>query len=110
MPLCKLLGGQRRDRVTAYASTLFRDTPQANAEAAHSYVRQGFHAVNFGWGVFGEDAGRDVEILSAIREALRSSRVTSRFDLKVGNTACVPQCPPQALNMGRNPSTALWGR
>ena len=74
MPLCQLLGGKRRDAVLAYASTLFRDVPEANAEAARGYIERGFRAVKFGWGVFGEDAGRDVEILAAIREALGPDR------------------------------------
>jgi L-alanine-DL-glutamate epimerase-like enolase superfamily enzyme len=34
MSLARLLGGRRRDRVTAYASTLFRETPEAMAQAA----------------------------------------------------------------------------
>lgn len=74
MPIHQLLGGARRDRVTAYASTLFRDSPEANAAAATHYAALGFHAVKFGWGVFGEDTGRDVEILTAIREALGPDR------------------------------------
>jgi L-alanine-DL-glutamate epimerase-like enolase superfamily enzyme len=74
MPLCQLLGGRRRDRVVAYASTLFRDAPEANAEAARGYIERGFHAVKFGWGVFGEDPGRDVEILAAIREVMGPDR------------------------------------
>ena len=71
---CQLLGGRRRERVLAYASTLFRDVPQANAEAARGYIKRGFHAVKFGWGVFGEDPMRDVENLAAIREALGPER------------------------------------
>ncbi|MBI1925493.1 mandelate racemase/muconate lactonizing enzyme family protein [Candidatus Poribacteria bacterium] len=74
MPLCQLLGGRRRERVLAYASTLFRDVPQANAEAARGYIERGFHAVKFGWGLFGEDPARDVENLAAIREALGPER------------------------------------
>lgn len=74
MPLCQLLGGRRRERVLAYASTLFRDVPQANAEAARGYIERGFHAVKFGWGVFGEDPVRDVENLAAIRDALGPER------------------------------------
>src|SRR3954451_21184490 len=42
MPLAALLGGRRRDRVTAYASTLFRDTPEGMAAAARGYVERGF--------------------------------------------------------------------
>jgi L-rhamnonate dehydratase len=74
MSLARLLGGRRRDRVTAYASTLFRDTPEAMAEAARSYVEKGFRAVKFGWGVFGQDPGRDRELVAAARAALGSER------------------------------------
>ena len=70
MPLARLLGGRRRDRITAYASTLFRDTPEGMAEAAKGYIAKGFRAVKFGWGVFGEDPGRDRELVAAAREAL----------------------------------------
>jgi L-alanine-DL-glutamate epimerase-like enolase superfamily enzyme len=69
-----LLGGRRCRRVTAYASTLFRETPQAMAEAARGYVERGFSAVKFGWGVFGEDAGRDIELVAAARDALGPQR------------------------------------
>ncbi len=74
MSLARLLGGRRRDTITAYASTLFRDTPEAMAEAARGYVARGFHAVKFGWGVFGEDPGRDRELVTAARTALGPDR------------------------------------
>lgn len=74
VPLSTLLGGRRRDRVTAYASTLFRDTPEGMAQAAKGYVELGFRAVKFGWGVFGEDPGRDRELVAAAREALGPDR------------------------------------
>lgn len=74
VPLSRLLGGRRRDRVTAYASTLFRSTPEGMAEAAAGYVARGFRAVKFGWGVFGEDEGRDRELVAAAREALGPDR------------------------------------
>lgn len=73
-PLSDLLGGRKLDRVTAYASTLFRETPEAMAEAARGYVARGFRAVKFGWGVFGEDPARDVELVAAAREALGPDR------------------------------------
>lgn len=72
--LARLLGGRRRDRVMAYASTLFRETPDAMAEAAAGYVARGFQAVKFGWGVFGEDPGRDRELVAAARAALGPDR------------------------------------
>ena len=72
--LGQLLGGRKVDQVRAYASTLFRETPEAMFEAAKSYVERGFKAVKFGWGVFGEDPIRDVELVAAAREALGPDR------------------------------------
>ena len=74
MSLARLLGGRRRDRVMAYASTLFRSTPEAMAEAARAYAGKGYRAVKFGWGVFGQDEGRDRELVAAAREALGPDR------------------------------------
>jgi L-rhamnonate dehydratase len=69
-PLHKLLGGARRDRVRAYASTLFRPTADAMRRACEFYLKRGFTAVKFGWGVFGQDRKRDVALVAAAREAL----------------------------------------
>ncbi|WP_239332245.1 mandelate racemase/muconate lactonizing enzyme family protein [Frankia sp. CiP3] len=74
VPLSEVLGGRRRDRLPAYASTLFRATPDENQAAAAGYVRMGFRAVKFGWGGFGIDPGLDRENLAAIREALGPER------------------------------------
>jgi L-alanine-DL-glutamate epimerase-like enolase superfamily enzyme len=74
LPLATLLGGKRRDRITAYASTLFRETPKGMEEAARGYVEKGFRAVKFGWGVFGEDPGRDRELVAAARSVLGPDR------------------------------------
>ena len=74
VPLCELLGGRRWGSARAYASTLFRETPEAMQEAALGYVERGFSAVKFGWGVFGEDPIRDVELVAAAREALGPDR------------------------------------
>jgi L-alanine-DL-glutamate epimerase-like enolase superfamily enzyme len=74
VPIATLLGGRRRDRVRAYASTLFRDTPEGMSDAARGYAARGFRAVKFGWGVFGEDPGRDRELVAAAREALGPDR------------------------------------
>jgi len=69
-PVCILLGARWREKVRAYASTLFRPTPQAMREAAQSYLDKGFTAVKFGWGVFGEDSRTDVKLVEAARTAL----------------------------------------
>lgn len=69
VPLVKLLGGQYRDRVKAYASTLFRPTPELMAEATRAFVARGFRAIKFGYGVFRDDMGQDIELVAAAREA-----------------------------------------
>lgn len=74
MPLAELLGGRRRDKIMAYASTLFRSTPEGMVEAANSYIDKGYRAVKFGWGVFGQDPGRDRELVAAARQALGPDR------------------------------------
>ena len=69
-PLHKLLGGARRKRVRAYASTLFRSTPVAMGRACEFYRQRGFTAVKFGWGVFGQNRKLDIALVAAAREAL----------------------------------------
>jgi len=69
-PVYKLLGGAYRDRVRAYASTLFRPTPEAMARACEFYLQRGFTAIKFGWGVFGEDRKRDLALVQAARTAV----------------------------------------
>jgi len=68
-PIYKLLGAGYRDRVKAYASTLFRPTPDAMKRAVEGYLAQGFQAIKFGWGVFGRDLKRDATLVHAMREA-----------------------------------------
>jgi L-rhamnonate dehydratase len=67
-PVCKLLGAQYRERVQAYASTLFRPTPDAMKAAVAEYLARGFRAIKFGWGVFGYDLDLDVALVKAARE------------------------------------------
>ena len=69
-PLHKLLGGAHRDRVRAYASTLFRQTPDDMKRAGEFYVQRGFTAIKFGWGVFGQDRQRDLALVAAARAAI----------------------------------------
>jgi L-rhamnonate dehydratase len=69
-PVFKLLGGAYRDRVRAYASTLFRSSADDMKRACEFYLRHGFTAIKFGWGVFGQDRKRDVALVDAARSAL----------------------------------------
>ena len=66
-PVCKLLGAKYRDRVKAYASTLFRPSPDEMRGAVASYLEQGFQAIKFGWGAFGYDLDLDFRLVQAAR-------------------------------------------
>lgn len=91
-PVHVLLGGKWRNRVRAYASTLFRPTPQAMRDAVARYIDEGFTAVKFGWGVFGKDPSLDVRLVEAAREALGPGR-----DLLVDTGWFVERTPKQAI-------------
>ena len=67
-PVSALLGGARRARIPAYASTLFRDSSEEMRSAARAYLDRGFRAIKFGWASWGKDAGRDRALLGAARE------------------------------------------
>lgn len=75
---CSGLWGRRRQRLRAYASVLFPDTPKEAARQAAELAERGFTAVKFGWGVFGRDREHDCAVLGAIRAA-----IGDRIDLMV---------------------------
>lgn len=104
-PVHALLGGAKRDRVPAYASTLFRDTPKAMADAAMKYNDQGFKAVKFGWGCFGKDPAADVALVEAARKALGKDRA-----LLVDAGWTLPRTPQQTIELCRRiePFDPFW--
>jgi len=67
-PVWQLLGAKYRDRVPAYASTLFRPTADDMKRAVSEYIAHGFRAIKFGWGVFGRDLALDIALVEAARE------------------------------------------
>jgi L-rhamnonate dehydratase len=68
-PIHALLGGARRDRVKAYASTLMPETPAEAARVVETHLTDGFSAVKLGYGPLGRDADLDVALVRAAREA-----------------------------------------
>ncbi|HZT18525.1 MAG TPA: mandelate racemase/muconate lactonizing enzyme family protein [Dongiaceae bacterium] len=68
-PIHALLGGARRDRVKAYASTLMPDTPAEAARVVAAQREAGFQAVKLGWGPLGRSAALDVALVAAARKA-----------------------------------------
>lgn len=96
-PVHILLGAKWRDRVRAYASTLFRPTPEAICAAARGYLDQGFTAVKFGWGGFGRDPQLDLRLVEATRRALGDSN-----DLLIDTGWFVERTPKQAIQLVRS--------
>jgi len=96
-PIHILLGGRWRDRVRAYASTLFRPTPAAMREAARRYLDEGFTAIKFGWGVFGQDPELDIRLVEAAR-----LEMGARADLMVDTGWFVERTPKEAIQVVRS--------
>lgn len=67
MPLCRLLGGARRDRIPAYLSGLPRPTLRERVEMAAAWQARGFDAVKFAAAV--SEEGELAEMI-ALRERL----------------------------------------
>ncbi|MEA2780651.1 MAG: L-rhamnonate dehydratase [Rhodospirillaceae bacterium] len=70
---CHALWGTQRNRIPAYASVLFPDTPKAAAALAASLVERGFTAIKFGWGRFGRSRDWDCAVLAEVRAAIGDS-------------------------------------
>jgi L-alanine-DL-glutamate epimerase-like enolase superfamily enzyme len=76
LPLHALLGGRRRERVPACASTIFAmDDPERVGREFASFAAQGYRFVKGGWGHdvgigFGRDERRDLSVARAVREAV----------------------------------------
>ncbi|HET7715836.1 MAG TPA: mandelate racemase/muconate lactonizing enzyme family protein [Bauldia sp.] len=76
VPLYRLLGGKRRDRVRAASSIIFDTADIAGIGAYFAQLRaRGFQVLKGGWGhdlsiAFGKDPKRDLAIVRAVREAV----------------------------------------
>lgn len=68
VPLSIALGAKNHNKIKAYASTLFRNTPDEMKEAIEKYRQKGYTAVKFGWGKFVEDPEYGLTLLKAARE------------------------------------------
>lgn len=66
-PVCSLLGGRRRERVRAYASTLMPESPDEVRRVVSELCEQGFTGIKLGWGPLGRSAKGDLELVSAAR-------------------------------------------
>jgi L-alanine-DL-glutamate epimerase-like enolase superfamily enzyme len=69
-PVHKLLGGAFRNKLRAYASILFGDTPAETERIGRGLVEQGYRAVKFGWGPMGQSEESDLAQVRAARQGL----------------------------------------
>jgi L-rhamnonate dehydratase len=69
-PISALLGGARRNKIKAYASTLMPDTPKEAARIARQHRDAGFKALKLGWGPLGQSTDLDIALVAAAREAI----------------------------------------
>jgi len=68
-PIYKLLGGNFRLRVRAYASILMPESPEECFEETRKLCEQKYTAIKLGWGGFGKSLKQDVALVAAAREA-----------------------------------------
>jgi L-rhamnonate dehydratase len=68
-PVHKLLGGSYTDKIRAYASALMPETTDEVKAMTGKYVAEGYTAVKFGWGPFGRDIHRDIELIKTAKKA-----------------------------------------
>jgi L-rhamnonate dehydratase len=66
-PVSVMLGARKHEKITAYASTLFRSTPEEMKEAIRKYRSLGFKAVKFGWGIVTQEPRKIVGLIEAAR-------------------------------------------
>jgi len=71
LPAHTLLGGAFRDKVRVYASALFNlEKPEVTVREAQRYVEDGFTAMKFGYGGFGHNYHKSVELVRRLRETI----------------------------------------
>ncbi|MSP83334.1 MAG: mandelate racemase/muconate lactonizing enzyme family protein [Alphaproteobacteria bacterium] len=70
VPLHRLLGTARRDRVAIYATHPLGATLEETGRFARALRERGFPGVKFGWSPFGRDADQDAAIVATIRAAV----------------------------------------
>lgn len=105
VPVCKILGGCYRDRVQAYASTLFRPGVDEIRRACAFYLERGFRAIKFGWGVFGRDPKHDVALVAAAR-----AEIGDEVELMIDPGWMVPRSSRDAIELLRalEPYRIFW--
>ena len=70
VPLRRLLSATAVDRVPAYASVLWPETPELVGASARAFVDAGYRFVKYGWAPMGPDLALDIELVAAARDAL----------------------------------------
>lgn len=96
LPVSTLLGGRFREKVRVYASALFNlENPDVTIREAKRYVDAGFTAMKFGYGGFGLNRRKSLELVKRLRET-----VGDDVDLIVDGPACLNVV--EALRLARD--------
>ena len=69
LPVARLLGGARSERLDAYASLVMPDTPLEAARAAADHAGRGYRRIKFGWGPIGQDLAFNEQLVREIQSA-----------------------------------------
>ncbi len=67
LPVYRMLGGRRLERLDAYATGIYLEEPEVAARKAREMLRSGFHALKV---KFGAGLERDLALLDAVRDAV----------------------------------------
>lgn len=69
LPIYRLIGGCFKESIAAYSSVLFPSTTEEVGEVVLKAKEEGFSAIKFGWGKFGNDPQEDEALIATAREA-----------------------------------------
>lgn len=88
VPVHRLLGAARRDRLECYQSHALGPTPEASAATARALIDQGATGIKMGWAPIGPDPDRDEAFVRAIRQAIGGG---ARLLIDGGNAWTAPE-------------------
>lgn len=75
LPVSKLLGGTFRTKVKAYCSILMPDNEADIQALVDRHMVKGYQGLKFGWGAFGQDYKKDVQLVRWARKALGDDKI-----------------------------------
>lgn len=75
LPVSRLLGGTFRTKIKAYCSVLMPGSEDEIKALTDCHMEKGYQGIKLGWGAFGQDYGRDVQLVRWARKALGDKKI-----------------------------------